>query len=121
MEQQGIQGFDVGIAQRFTAAKLLLHQPGVRFLRAEQLRRCMDEGSAAAGNLDGLDGQMFQQPGHGPGQARIILQLGACTGCILHGLHRRFRFCAVLAVPRDSVLQHGTIRFQQEGLMHTAG
>jgi len=24
MEQQGIQGFDVGIAQRFTAAKLLL-------------------------------------------------------------------------------------------------
>ena len=113
MEQQGIQGFDVGIAQRFTAAKLLLHQPGVRFLRAEQLRRCMDEGSAAAGSLDGLDSQMFQQPGHGPGQACIILQLGACVRCILHRLHRRFRFCAVLAVPRDSVLQHGTVWLQQ--------
>ena len=53
MEQQGIQGFDVGIAQRFTAAKLLLHQPGVRFLRAEQLRRCMDEAARLPGALTG--------------------------------------------------------------------
>ena len=113
MEQQGIQGFDVGIAQRFTAAKLLLHQPGVRFLRAEQLCRRPDEGGAAAGSLDRLNGQLFQQSGHGAGQARVIPQLRACTLCILHRLHRRFRFLAVLAVPCDGVLQHGAIRFQQ--------
>ena len=113
MKQQGIQGFDVGIAQRFTAAKLLLHQPGVRLLRAEQLRRCMDKGGAAAGSLDRLNGQLFQQSGHGAGQARVIPQPGACTLCILHRLHRLFRFFAVLAVPHNGILQHGAVRFQQ--------
>ena len=121
MEQQGIQGFDVGIAQRFTAAKLLLHQPGVRFLRAEQLRRCMDEGSAAAGSLDGLDGQIFQQPGHGPGQARIILQLepacgASCTGCTAGSGSARFWLYCVIA--SFSTARSGSSR---EGLMHTAG